>query len=280
MQSCGRRLHDDFRVLRPGALNDLKECLPSYVATPATEASGFPEVTPATVVMMLVFSISTISLLLSCGVFTWETIHVKPEFRRDAGFVSPWALYLVSVTGWSLIFMLLPLGWLLILLVLTGWLERKFYPMSTTTTASTDQEAPKEVTSNNESVSRKRSSLLGRFRSKGLPRHRQDTNEPDITKCLASNALPGAEERHRFLLLCIPFLKWGLKLQQPDVCRIHSDRDFFKLLRKAYLEHRVGKHWRWLRRVKQLDFCQVCYTHTSLARQLIVAVRALPRQSR
>lgn len=251
VQSCGRRLHDDFRELRPGALNDLQDFLLSYLATPATRPDGFPRAKLLTLVMTLVLPASFVSALMSSGMFTWEIVHVKPEDRQKSGFASPWALYWVSVTGWALVF----------LLVLIEWLERQKLPVSTTATASPDPEAAQDGSSTNQSVEKQRSNLLGRFCSKGLPRHPQDTNGPDLTKCSIRNALPGGEETHRFLLLCIPFLKWGLKLQQPDVCRIHSDRDFFKLLRKAYLKHRVGKHWRWLRRVKQLDFCQVCDPH-------------------
>ena len=63
--------------------------------------------------------------------------------------------------------------------------------------------------------------------------------------------------RHRYLLACVPFMKWGFKLQQPDVCNILSDRDFFQLLRKTYTENRLRDPAKWLRTVSKLDFARV-----------------------
>lgn len=68
------------------------------------------------------------------------------------------------------------------------------------------------------------------------------------------------DPKHRFLMVCAPFAKRVSKAHQPDVCKIHSDRDFFKALRQTYSDSRRALKWRWFRRVSSIDFVKVCIT--------------------
>ncbi|KAH7188080.1 uncharacterized protein B0J16DRAFT_396250 [Fusarium flagelliforme] len=62
------------------------------------------------------------------------------------------------------------------------------------------------------------------------------------------------DPKHKFLVVCAPFAKRVSKAHQPDVCKIHSDRDFFKALRQTYSDSRRALRWRWFRRVSSIDF--------------------------
>jgi hypothetical protein len=90
------------------------------------------------------------------------------------------------------------------------------------------------------------SGIAGLFRSKssngaampstGLPVHKHDGGR-DPYGCLETttptNNTPAAaasscgrllRAQHHFLLLCLPFMRWGVKLHQSEVCRVNSDR--------------------------------------------------------
>ena len=76
----------------------------------------------------------------------------------------------------------------------------------------------------------------------------------------ADGRLGGAQ--HHFLLLCLPFMRWGTKLHQSEVCRVNSDRDFFALLRKQYhaarkRRGRVPGLFSWLLRPQSIEFVQL-----------------------
>ncbi|CAI0652137.1 unnamed protein product, partial [Colletotrichum noveboracense] len=58
---------------------------------------------------------------------------------------------------------------------------------------------------------------------------------------------------HKFVLLCIPYMRWGTKAHQPDVCAIESDQQFFNFLRASYDTYRTQGRWNWLRSVKAID---------------------------
>lgn len=62
---------------------------------------------------------------------------------------------------------------------------------------------------------------------------------------------------HDFVLLCIPFMRVATKLHQPKICRINSDQEFFQLLRRYYASKRGPSPWKWLRRVKFINFVKV-----------------------
>ncbi|KAH7009811.1 hypothetical protein EDB80DRAFT_572198 [Ilyonectria destructans] len=78
----------------------------------------------------------------------------------------------------------------------------------------------------------------------------------DISGCASTLEGAGQDPNHNFLILCIPFMRWGIKAHQPDVCRVRSDRDFFRLLRATHSEHNVSHRWKGLRRVSAIDFVQ------------------------
>ncbi|CAG1989401.1 unnamed protein product [Fusarium graminearum] len=74
--------------------------------------------------------------------------------------------------------------------------------------------------------------------------------------CNMSSAIEvsAVDPKHRFLIVCAPFKKLVSKAHQPDICKIHSDRDFFNALRYTYFNSRRAVRWRWLRRVSSIDF--------------------------
>lgn len=78
--------------------------------------------------------------------------------------------------------------------------------------------------------------------------------------CNMSSAIEvsAVDPKHRFLIVCAPFKKLVSKAHQPDICKIHSDRDFFNALRYTYFNSRRAARWRWLRRVSSIDFVKVC----------------------
>ncbi|KAI1418484.1 hypothetical protein F5Y13DRAFT_149249 [Hypoxylon sp. FL1857] len=59
---------------------------------------------------------------------------------------------------------------------------------------------------------------------------------------------------HLFLLMCMPFRRWGTKLQQADTCDINSDQEFFQALKYYYNVRRSRSKWTRLRRVASIDF--------------------------
>ncbi|KAK1673385.1 hypothetical protein BDP55DRAFT_670079 [Colletotrichum godetiae] len=93
---------------------------------------------------------------------------------------------------------------------------------------------------------------------RSLPRHREDLaskdNSPGTCKASNSQQNQGARPDHHFLLLCIPFMRWGTRAHQPDVCGIRSDQNFFRLLRASYDANRSGYPWSWLKKVKFINF--------------------------
>ncbi|KAL7626544.1 hypothetical protein AAE478_003316 [Parahypoxylon ruwenzoriense] len=88
--------------------------------------------------------------------------------------------------------------------------------------------------------------------TQSLPSHRPTSGTSNLYGCPRT---PGPlQGTHNFLLLCLPFMRWGTKLHQAEVCRVNSDRDFFNLLRSNYQETRGRMPWSWLRRVSAIDF--------------------------
>ena len=78
---------------------------------------------------------------------------------------------------------------------------------------------------------------------------------------LSSNTQVSAmDPKHKFLVVCVPLAKRVSKTHQPDVRKIHSDRDFFKALRQTYSDSRRSLKWRWFGRVSSIDFVKVRIT--------------------
>jgi hypothetical protein len=97
-------------------------------------------------------------------------------------------------------------------------------------------------------------------RKSQLPRSQRDTGNPGLRDMCRESKDTGSviDLNHTFMLLCMPFMRWATKVQQPDVCKIYSDRDFFRLLKASYMESRKGYTWRGLKQVRSIDFVMVC----------------------
>lgn len=96
--------------------------------------------------------------------------------------------------------------------------------------------------------------------STNLPTYNQQAGgpKPGETCHLSSNTEVSAlDPKHKFLMICAPFTRRVSKAHQPDVCKIHSDRDFFKSLQCTYSDSRRAFKSRWLRRVSSIDFVKV-----------------------
>ncbi|CAG7559046.1 unnamed protein product [Fusarium equiseti] len=84
-----------------------------------------------------------------------------------------------------------------------------------------------------------RSSLKGK--SAKLPTFNQATKSRNLGEpCQLSSSTQTSvlDPKHKLLVVCAPFAKRVSKAHQPDVCKIHSDRDFFKALRQTYSDSR------------------------------------------
>jgi hypothetical protein len=92
-----------------------------------------------------------------------------------------------------------------------------------------------------------------------LPRYRQDKKKEVIPIGACSRTGTDGGEAHDFVLLCIPFMRVATKLYQPEICRINSDQEFLQLLRQYYATKRGPSPWKWLRRVKAINFVKVRY---------------------
>ncbi|KAI1169708.1 hypothetical protein F4777DRAFT_592526 [Nemania sp. FL0916] len=108
-------------------------------------------------------------------------------------------------------------------------------------------------------------------KSHGLPIYRNDNNGPSIQ---LENCGRPAHAYHNFLLLCVPYLRWGLRLYNSHVCKINSDQQFFQLLKKFYFDHRYGKIQGMLQmftKVRALQFVKF-----EVFRNKLVDVRTCP----
>ncbi|KAI8628488.1 hypothetical protein F5Y19DRAFT_438091 [Xylariaceae sp. FL1651] len=116
--------------------------------------------------------------------------------------------------------------------------------------------------------------LLGASGLQSLPRHRQDSGScsTQLGSCTRSSTL--AQGDHNFVLLCVPYLRWGLRLFNTEVCRINSDQQFFRLLRQCYSDQRGDTSWkafRVFRKVRALQFVKF-----EVFRNKLVDVRHCP----
>jgi hypothetical protein len=66
----------------------------------------------------------------------------------------------------------------------------------------------------------------------------------DIELGLRSETSGNRSTGHDFVLLCVPFLRWAMKLHQSEVCRINSDQEFSQVLRHHYNAKGVEAHGR------------------------------------
>ncbi|KAI0529787.1 hypothetical protein GGR58DRAFT_290158 [Xylaria digitata] len=94
-------------------------------------------------------------------------------------------------------------------------------------------------------------------KSHGLPSYQQDGNGHSTQLGSCVNSAGPAQANHNFVLLCVPYLRWGLRLHNSEVCRINSDQQFFQLLRQCYFSQRRGTSREVLRiftKVRALQF--------------------------
>ncbi|CEI66252.1 unnamed protein product [Fusarium venenatum] len=87
-----------------------------------------------------------------------------------------------------------------------------------------------------------------------LPTFNQRQKLGEACHTSSSTQTSAVDPKHRFLIVCAPFQRQVSKAHQPDICKIHSDRDFFQALRYTYSGSRRALRWRWLRRVSSIDF--------------------------
>ncbi|KAL5888219.1 hypothetical protein ACKVWC_003488 [Pyricularia oryzae] len=91
-----------------------------------------------------------------------------------------------------------------------------------------------------------------------LPRHNQAGATSDHGRLgMCPPTLPGIQQgpvQHNFVLLCVPFMRHGAKLFQPETCTINSDREFFQAVRYHYRRGRGSTAWSRLRKVRSLKF--------------------------
>jgi hypothetical protein len=90
-----------------------------------------------------------------------------------------------------------------------------------------------------------------------LPRHQQ-ANLATAKLGVCSAALGYGPSDHNFLLLCVPFMRLVSKLWQAEVCKIHSDQDFFRILRYYYNQH-GRRPWARFRKVDAINFVKVSH---------------------
>ncbi|KAI1748825.1 hypothetical protein F4782DRAFT_515862 [Xylaria castorea] len=115
---------------------------------------------------------------------------------------------------------------------------------------------------------------FAKAKSPGLPSHQQGDNSPStqLGSCVRSAGTSQAD--HNFVLLCVPYLRWGLRLHNSEVCKINSDQQFFKLLQQCYFTQRRGATRELLRiftKVRALQFVKF-----EVFRNKLVDVRVCP----
>ncbi|KAI0183816.1 hypothetical protein EV127DRAFT_254931 [Xylaria flabelliformis] len=116
--------------------------------------------------------------------------------------------------------------------------------------------------------------FLATAKSPGLPSYRRgdDSLLTQLGSCVSSAGTNQAN--HNFVLLCVPYLRWGLRLHNSEVCKINSDQQFFKLLQQCYFAQRHGPARKLLRiftKVRALQFVKF-----EVFRNKLVDVRACP----
>lgn len=99
--------------------------------------------------------------------------------------------------------------------------------------------------------------IPSKFQSSGLPQHQSLSHRPasQLGVCPVLPNTPAGN--HKFVLLCIPFMRTALKLYQPEVCKMNSDQEFFRVLRYYYASQRRTKSWFRLRTVRAINFVKV-----------------------
>lgn len=96
---------------------------------------------------------------------------------------------------------------------------------------------------------------LSKGKASSLPRHHASKRSAEeLGTCPVMPETPLMH--HNFVLLCVPFVRLASKLWQAEICRINSDRDFFRVLRHYY-NNRGRRPWARLRKVTAVHFVKV-----------------------
>lgn len=93
-----------------------------------------------------------------------------------------------------------------------------------------------------------------------LPWTRQSRDDMELSFC-PTGTVNGRVD-HKFVLMCLPFMRWAKRLHQFDMCNLRSDQVFFLALRKQYSLARNSRQlasFARFRRVNSLDFVKVSY---------------------
>ncbi|KAI0124137.1 hypothetical protein BJ170DRAFT_735849 [Xylariales sp. AK1849] len=98
-----------------------------------------------------------------------------------------------------------------------------------------------------------------------LPSYWQNQTRAELGKCRRKAAAVQINDKHNYILTCVPFGRLISKLHQPEVCTIDSDQDFFSLLRVTYRKNRTTTPFSFLCRVKAIRFVQFEVYRTGLA---------------
>ncbi|KAI1736294.1 hypothetical protein F4680DRAFT_461201 [Xylaria scruposa] len=101
---------------------------------------------------------------------------------------------------------------------------------------------------------------------------RDDSLLTKLGSCVSSTGTTQAD--HNFVLLCVPYLRWGLRLHNSEVCKINSDQQFFKLLRQCYFAQRCGPARELLRIFTKVQALQ--FVKFEVFRNRLVDVRDCP----
>lgn len=97
---------------------------------------------------------------------------------------------------------------------------------------------------------------MPQLRRPTLPQHQPTRLQRRIGQCQVESS--NSHFGHNFLLLCLPFMRHAFKVQHADICRLHSDQEFFQLLRHCYTESRGRlRSVLSLRKLTALHFAQV-----------------------
>ncbi|KAH8205273.1 hypothetical protein TruAng_000520 [Truncatella angustata] len=139
------------------------------------------------------------------------------------------------------------------------------YGIQTFSTGDVESQIPQAPATNSKIPPSLPSKQRGRHPDIRLPIFWQGQNKIELGKCRTKLGSNEAEDKHNYVLTCLPFGRFVSKLRQPEVCTVDSDQDFFALLRVMYRENRSKLPLSLLRRVKSIKFVQMEMYHKDLA---------------
>jgi len=97
------------------------------------------------------------------------------------------------------------------------------------------------------------------MKTPGLPQHLKDQENLNPGECRKQQ---DPNNGHNFILFCVPFMRWAVKVCHADICWVKSDQDLFRLMRICYIMNRGPFRRIRLRKVKAIHFVEVRYIFT------------------